>query len=435
MRYEEMFFDYNKQPGQKLKTALALGDGEPLVTIITSYYNSKEYIMQTVNCVLNQTFPFWEWIIVNDGSTQEGTDEFLETIAKIDKRIKIYKKGNEGLAKGRDYAISKSTTEYMLPLDADDLIVDTYVETAYWCLRTNKEATWAFSNSVGFGKYIYLANKKFDSEVMKQDNLLTATALIRKDKILELNGYGVAKRYVNEDWHLWLRMLAKGFYPVQMNFYGFWYRRNEKSLLSEINDKKKEENKLRLRDLKIEADKIKNIVEAKIYPIEDKNEEEQSIQWEGKNFNKEQKKNRILYILPWLTTDENIHRQIINKEKDSDITIITVQPSEYINRQEIEEYAEIFDLSTFLDKKYWKSFIEYIIKTRNATKIYIANNNDIENYLRKNFPEIEQKKIEYIENSNILKRKEEQYKKSRKIYNRIKRKIRNILYEKGCKKK
>lgn len=213
MEIENVFFDYEKEPGLKLENNIALGDSRPLVSIITSYYNSKEYMMQTVNCVLNQTFPFWEWIIVNDGSTEEGTKEFLQEIEKIDSRINVYHKENEGLAKGRDYAIKYSNTDYILPLDSDDLIERTYIETLYWTLETNKEAAWAFTNSIGFGNFKYLWNVDFDSERMKNENILTATALIRKDKILELGGYGKAARYVNEDWHLWLRMLASRIFP------------------------------------------------------------------------------------------------------------------------------------------------------------------------------------------------------------------------------
>ena len=104
-----------------------------------------------------------------------------------------------------------------------------------------------------FGKYLYLVDHDFNSEKMKTENQITATALIRKDKILGLGGYGLAKRYVNEDWHLWLRMLANNEFPIQISYYGFWYRRRNESLLSDINDEKKEENKLRLQDLKDEA--------------------------------------------------------------------------------------------------------------------------------------------------------------------------------------
>lgn len=431
MNYEEIFFDYKKEPGKMLKKDLAFGDNIPLVSIVTSYYNSSKYINQTLNCVLNQTFPFWEWIIVNDGSTEDNTDEFLNSLAKLDNRIKIYKKENEGLAKGRDYAISKSTTNYILPLDADDLIIPTYIETAYWSLRTNEEASWVFSNSVGFGKYIYLYNPKFDSEKMKKENLLTATALIRKDKIQDVGGYGVAKRYVNEDWHLWLRMLAKGCFPVQMNFYGFWYRRCKTSLLSDINNDKKEENNMRLRDLKVEADKIQKTVFAKIYPNiqEQQGQKEESLNWEGKDFGKKLKQNKILYILPWLRTDEKIYEAIstLNLEKN-DITIITTKPSQYIYRQKIEQYAEVFDLTTFIDNSYWHSFIEYIIQTRQIQTIYVANElEDINKYIKETFPNLEQKLYEYKDNDEILKKQEQKYKKSKRLHNRIIRKIKNIF--------
>lgn len=427
MDYEKMFFNYNKEPGKRRNKNVAIGDKKPLVSIVTSYYNSDEFFMQTVNCVLNQTFPFWEWIIVNDGSTKKGTKNFLESIKKIDGRIKIYEKENGGLAKGRDYAISKSTTKYILPLDSDDLIIDTYIETAYWSLETNKDAAWAYSNNVGFGKYIYLYNKKFDSEILKDENLLTATALIRKDKILELQGYGVAKRYVNEDWHLWLRMLAKEYFPVQMNFYGFWYRRKKESLLSHINDKENKENILRLKDLKQEADKITKIVKAKIYPQENDDIIKESIDWDfSKEFGIKVKENRILYILRWLKTDKGLYKQIKSiKEEESDITIVTLQPCQYIYRQKFEEYAKIYDLTTFLDKKYWDSFIQYIIKTRKINMIYIAN--DIKQYILHKFEDINVKEYDYRDDDSVLLKQQRKYEKSKKLCYRIIRKIKNII--------
>ena len=93
---------------------------------------------QTINCVFNQTFPYWEWIIVDDGSTQEEALDYLKQVEKMDNRIKVYHKENEGLAKGRDYAIKHSKTKYILPLDADDLIEPTYIETLYWTMEINK---------------------------------------------------------------------------------------------------------------------------------------------------------------------------------------------------------------------------------------------------------------------------------------------------------
>ena len=72
MKDDKFFFDYKKEPGLKLDIqAENFNNIKPLVSIITSYYNSDEFLWQTFNCVLNQTFPYWEWIIVDDGSTSK----------------------------------------------------------------------------------------------------------------------------------------------------------------------------------------------------------------------------------------------------------------------------------------------------------------------------------------------------------------------------
>lgn len=373
MKSDKYFFNYELQPGLKRMENIDI-KVNPKVSIITSFYNSYEYMWQTINCVLNQTFPYWEWIIVDDGSNNEQSLKYLEAVKNIDNRIKIYHKENEGLAKGRDYAITKCNTDYILPLDTDDLIEPTYIETLYWSMETNKEVSWAFTNSVGFGKYIYLADYDFDCEKMKTENQIAATALIRKNDILEVGGYGVAKRYVNEDWHLWLRMLASGKFPAQIGYYGFWYRRKNESLLTKINDKENEENRLRLRDLKVEADKIKVNVDAMIYP------KVQNIQLEYNKLNfkdngNDYRKCNLLYIIPYTGPDKKMYKIIKNKSKNNNIIIIGINDSEYsqyIFRQKYEKIATVFNLNTFIDKKYYLGFIEYIMKTRNIENVYVA---------------------------------------------------------------
>ena len=64
-----MEFDYTKEPGRELLQRGLNHEGTPLVSIITPYYNAGKYFEQTFNCVMNQTFPWFEWIGVDDGST------------------------------------------------------------------------------------------------------------------------------------------------------------------------------------------------------------------------------------------------------------------------------------------------------------------------------------------------------------------------------
>lgn len=397
MKDDNFFWKYKYEPG-KLLINKKIGNSniKPIVSIITSYYNANEFMWQTINCVLNQTFQSWEWIIVDDGSTDKIAIDYLKKVEKIDNRIKVYHKKNEGLALGRDFAISHSETQYILPLDADDLIEPTYIETLYFALKTNQKASWAFTDSVGFGKYNYLSNPIFDSERMKTDNHITATALIRKERILQLGGYGQAKRYVNEDWHLWLRMLANSMFPVQVGFYGFWYRRRKKSLLTDINDTTKKEYELKTRDLKLEADKIKNKIEAIYYPKGEnikslENKKIENIE-DIEIINKDQKGD--IYILPYLGTDKGMYKRIKKQSKEKNIYIITMQQSNhssYLYRQKYERFCTVYDLTTFLDSKYWISFIQYIIDSRNIEKIYISDTKYKEE-LKKRFKAIEIKK-------------------------------------------
>ena len=79
-------FDFTLEPGQVLKdkydVQAVLQEGKTLISVITAYYNAAQYFEQTFNSVMNQTFPWFEWIIVNDGSTKQEDIAFLKNIAK-----------------------------------------------------------------------------------------------------------------------------------------------------------------------------------------------------------------------------------------------------------------------------------------------------------------------------------------------------------------
>ncbi len=88
-----------------------------LVSIITPAYNAADFIEQTLDSVLNQTCPHFEWIIVDDGSTDD-------TVAKIqnynDDRIKLITQKNSGSGGARNHGLKKATGDIVTFLDADD---------------------------------------------------------------------------------------------------------------------------------------------------------------------------------------------------------------------------------------------------------------------------------------------------------------------------
>lgn len=389
-------FDYKLEPGKERKMIkFEETEFKPKITIITAYYNGHKYIDQTINSVLNQTFPFWEWIIVNDGSTNEESINKLKEIEKIDKRIKVLSKENSGLAATRDYGAYKSdkNSEYLFFLDDDDLIHPTYLECAYATLQTNKEAAWAYTDVVNFEGMEFKWIKWFDSEVEKKENLLVATALIRKKDFFEVNGYELREKAVNEDWNLWLKLLAVEKRPVRMNFDGFWYRRKKEG--SELQRSKENINRA-LEIVRDTGKKIKKDVEAIQYPKQDYDWEEIIELMDIPDAKKiDDGKINILMMIPWMITGgaDKFNLDLISRiDKDRfNIIIVTTQPSTNPWRQEFDNQAIVYDLTTFLDKKYWIAFIKHLIVQYNIHIIFNTNSfigYAMIPYLKAKYPEI-----------------------------------------------
>ena len=390
-------FDFKMQPGTVLKKQKQYIEKEPVISVIIPFYNDKKYIEQSINCVLNQTFPYYEIIIVDDGSKDEESLKKLEEIERIDKRIKVFHKENEGLAATRDFGANKSanSAKYLFFLDSDDLIEDTYLECAYWTLETNNEASWAYTDSLGFEGNEYLWNKWFDSEEMKKQNDLVATSLIRKEVFFKVKGYELREKSVNEDWNFWLKLISKGYFPVRMNFYGFWYRRKKNE--GELNRVKSNATR-NMQIIQETASKIKERVKAIQYPIQNYNWDKIEDEFKGIIYPETKEKNNkvnLLLIIPWLVTGgaDKFNIDLISglDKNKFNITIITTEPQVNIYRQEAEKYATVYDLTTFLDRKYWIAFINYIIKSQDINIILNTNSRfgyAALPYLKGKYPEI-----------------------------------------------
>lgn len=104
------------------------------VSIITPVYNTKDYIRDTFESVKNQTFSFedMEIIFINDKST-DGSEEILKEFEAEYDNVFLYDslEGKKGPGASRNYGISKSTADYIIFLDSDDIMKAEYVETVY----------------------------------------------------------------------------------------------------------------------------------------------------------------------------------------------------------------------------------------------------------------------------------------------------------------
>jgi len=104
----------------------------PTVSFVMPAYNAGQFISEAIDSILAQTFTDWELIIYNDAST-DSTLGIAERYAATDNRIKVYSgtRNSGNCLLPRNEAVSRATSEWISPLDADDRIGPTYLEELF----------------------------------------------------------------------------------------------------------------------------------------------------------------------------------------------------------------------------------------------------------------------------------------------------------------
>jgi len=112
---------------------------QPLVSVVMCVFNEEDYIEDTIDSILAQTLADFEFIIVNDGSTDRTLD-LLETFGKKDKRIKLTSNPkNLGIAKSINIGVKKAKGKYVAIMDAGDLCYRTRLEKQIECLESRED--------------------------------------------------------------------------------------------------------------------------------------------------------------------------------------------------------------------------------------------------------------------------------------------------------
>ena len=98
-----------------------------LVSIIIPAYNVEKYIEETIASVQKQTYPHWELLVVNDGST-DATEEKIKKMVLTDSRIHLFNQANGGSSRARNTGLENAKGDYIAFLDGDDLWSPTFLE-------------------------------------------------------------------------------------------------------------------------------------------------------------------------------------------------------------------------------------------------------------------------------------------------------------------
>ncbi len=144
----------------------------PLVSVVMSVKNGMPYIGETIDSVLNQSLEDFEFIIIDDGSSDE-TVEVIETYQ--DSRIKLIVQENTGVAKAKNRAISASNGRYIAIIDADDICLPNRLEKQSGFLENNPEycLVGGFVDIIDKdGNYLYTEKKPVeDADIRKHQDL------------------------------------------------------------------------------------------------------------------------------------------------------------------------------------------------------------------------------------------------------------------------
>lgn len=178
------------------------------VSIIVPAYNCEEFLAETLDSVLRQTYTNWECIVMDDGST-DNTMAIAESHAMRDSRIKCYQQENQGPSAARNHAINHSSGEYILPLDADDIIHPSYVEKAISAFKTIPDIKLVYCKAEYFGLQKgewKLPPYSFSTLLFR--NCIFCTAMFRRIDYNLTSGYNESMRKGLEDWDFWISLLT-----------------------------------------------------------------------------------------------------------------------------------------------------------------------------------------------------------------------------------
>jgi glycosyltransferase involved in cell wall biosynthesis len=190
----------------------------PAVSVLMPVYNAERYVAEAVESILKQTFTDFEFIIINDGST-DRTLEILQRYAEQDSRIRLISRENRGLIKTLNEGVDLATASYIARMDADDI---SYPDRLFKQINFLKE----HPNYVAIGSKTRLIDE--DGDPLSLFSLDTThkeidlahlqgiggaiahpVAMFRKDKFYSVGQYRAEFIYA-EDLDLWLRMAEVG---------------------------------------------------------------------------------------------------------------------------------------------------------------------------------------------------------------------------------
>ena len=191
----------------------------PKISVLMSVYNCEKTVRKSIASIIDQTFQDWEFIICDDGSSDD-TYKLVQEIAKEEPRIVLIKNDkNRGLSYSLNHCLEVAKGTYCARMDGDDLCDPLRFEKQVEFLDHNKEYGFVSTRMTRFDEHgTYQVPESMESysptnkDFIKGSPFCHAPVMIRKSAYDAVNGYrDIPQTLGVEDYDLWFRLYAKGY--------------------------------------------------------------------------------------------------------------------------------------------------------------------------------------------------------------------------------
>jgi len=205
----------------------------PKVSVVIPCYNQGEFLADAISSILAQTFQNFEIIVVNDGSTDPNSIEILKNLHYPKTRV-IHQK-NLGPSGARNAGAARARGEYLLSLDADDKLADTFLEKAVRILKDKPKVAIVHCGMRLFGPNAQKWPEEADLPAYSVENMLFGVscigscALYRRKCWAEAGGFD-PKTQPCEDRDFWLSIIERGHTAERIDERLYFYRKHTGSI-------------------------------------------------------------------------------------------------------------------------------------------------------------------------------------------------------------
>lgn len=190
----------------------------PQVSVVISVYNNMPFLPMAVESILRQSFTDFEFIIIDDGST-DGSGEWLKEAARRDSRIRLVRRGNKGLTKSLNEGCALARGEFIARMDGDDVSYPQRFARQLEFLNSHPDVAIVgtqvrYINEMG--RPLFIRKLPLEHSDIVQCNLTSwgsflmhPSVMIRRKAFVEAGGYDEAF-LKSQDYDLWFRIEAFG---------------------------------------------------------------------------------------------------------------------------------------------------------------------------------------------------------------------------------